>query len=48
MTPKVLAYHQEGPRVPLVVRVPQVGNHCTRQNDENIALHKIKTKFDYL
>ena len=29
MTPKVLAYHLEGPRVPLLVRVPQVGNHCT-------------------
>jgi len=23
-----LAYHLEGLRVPLVVRVPQVGNHC--------------------
>jgi len=22
-----LAYHLEGPRVPIVVRVPQVGNH---------------------
>ena len=27
MTPKVLAYHLEGPCVPLVVRVPQVENH---------------------
>jgi len=23
-----LAYHLEGFRAPLVVRVPQVGNHC--------------------
>ena len=25
-----IAYHQKGHRVPLVVRVPQVGNHCRR------------------
>ena len=27
-----LAYHLEGLRVPLVVRVPQVGNHCPRKS----------------
>ena len=28
MTPKVFAYHLEGPRVPIMVLVPQVGNLC--------------------
>ena len=26
---KLLAYHLEDSRVPLVVRVPQFGNHCS-------------------
>jgi len=30
MTAKLLAYHLKSPRVPLVVRVPQFENHCTR------------------
>jgi len=27
---EVTGYHMEGPRVPLAVRVPQVGNPCIR------------------
>jgi len=30
MTGKLLAYHLKSPRVPLVVRVPQFENHCSR------------------
>jgi len=28
---KGLAYHLEGLRVPLVIRVPQFGNHCVTE-----------------
>ena len=30
MTGKLLAYHLKSPHVPLVVRVPQFENHCSR------------------
>jgi len=30
MTRKLLAYHLKSPRVPLVVRVPQFENHCSK------------------
>jgi len=30
MTGKLLEYHLKNPRVPLVVRVPQFENHCSR------------------
>ena len=30
MTGKLLAYHLKSPRVPLVVRVPQFENHCSK------------------
>ena len=38
ITPRVLAYHLEGLRVPLVVRVPQVGNHWSKAL---VPLHSI-------
>ncbi|KAF2363963.1 hypothetical protein FHG87_005275 [Trinorchestia longiramus] len=42
MTPKVFAHHLEGPRVPLVVRVPQIGNHCpnTRTRHKQVLDYK--------
>ena len=30
MTGKLIAYHLKSPRVPLVVRVPQFENHCSK------------------
>jgi len=30
MTGKLLDYHLKNPRVPLVVRVPQFENHCSK------------------
>jgi len=34
---KGLAYHLESLRVPLVVRVPQFGNHCATEFGNNVA-----------
>jgi len=42
MTGKLLVYHLKSPRVPLVVRVPQFENHCTKAMSFNCGLSAAK------
>jgi len=38
MTGNLLAYYLKSPRVPLVVRVPQFENHCSREYEHFVQV----------
>jgi len=37
----LFVYHLEGLRAPLLVRVPQFGNHCSRSCDQGKITRKV-------
>jgi len=45
---KLFAYHLEDLRVPLVVRVPQVGNPCFMNRQRTVSFYVLKEKLQQL